>query len=77
MKGAQIMANGSIGELPSSVQIAGAGDFNYDGSSDILMRSSDGLATIWDMQGLTVSSQTPVAPAGSDWAIATHNYDFV
>ncbi|HEY8030989.1 MAG TPA: hypothetical protein VIF02_01080, partial [Methylocella sp.] len=34
--------------------IAGTGDFNGDGKSDILWRNTNGTMTIWEMNGGTV-----------------------
>jgi hypothetical protein len=68
MDGTTIAGQGSPWTLgPSSPwQIAGVGDFNGDGKSDILLhQSSTGQVYLWLMDGTTISDQ------GSPWILGT------
>jgi hypothetical protein len=53
--------------------IAGTGDFNNDGNSDILWRADDGSVAIWLMNGTQILSSPVIATsadASPDWHIA-------
>ena len=60
-------------EVSTNWHIAGTGDFNNDGKSDILWRADDGSVGIWLMNGTqTLSGQVIATPAvaTTDWHIA-------
>ncbi len=44
----------TFGNMPTSWFVAGTGDFNGDGKSDILWRDSSGDIAIWEMNGTTI-----------------------
>ncbi|MBV9567290.1 MAG: VCBS repeat-containing protein [Hyphomicrobiales bacterium] len=82
MNGSQITANQSLtlqGGLVSpdvSWNVAGVGDFNGDGKSDILWRNTSGALIEWSMNGSQITSSrqvtlgaSAVAP-DSSWSIA-------
>jgi hypothetical protein len=75
MNGTTIQSQGGVAESvpPSSGwAIAGVGDFNDDGTSDILWQNStSGEVYIWFMDGTTIQSQAGVAVVSpsSGWAI--------
>ena len=59
-------------EVSTDWHIAGTGDFNNDGKSDILWRADDGSVGIWLMNGTqTLSGQVIATPAvaTTDWHI--------
>ena len=57
--------------FPLDWDIAGTGDFNYDGSADILWRNhTTGDVAIWLMNGKSISSGAIVANVPLDWDIA-------
>jgi YD repeat-containing protein len=75
MDGTTISSHGSPWTLGAGTpwQIAGVGDFDGDGKSDILLNdSSTGQVYIWLMNGTTISGQgSPwTLGAGSPWQIA-------
>jgi hypothetical protein len=73
MSGTNIVSDGFTAGYadPTVWQIAGVGDFDADGSSDILWRSiSNGSTYIWGMSGTNIVSDGFTAgAAGSDWTI--------
>ncbi|GAA4160019.1 hypothetical protein GCM10022251_37350 [Phytohabitans flavus] len=62
------------GVLPAGVNLAGIGDFNADGRSDLLWRHPDGALEIW-MGGESRNKATlsylndPTATTGMDWQV--------
>ena len=82
MNGSQILSSqnvflGASAPTPdSSWNVAGLGDFNGDGNSDVLWRNNNGSLVDWTMNGSQIASSqavtlggTPVAPDAS-WNIA-------
>jgi hypothetical protein len=45
MQAGQVVSSGIVGGADNSWQIAGAGDFNRDGTSDVLWHSSNGAGS--------------------------------
>jgi hypothetical protein len=43
-----------VGNVVTSFHIAGSGDFNGDGYSDVLWRDTSGNVAVWFMNGTTV-----------------------
>jgi hypothetical protein len=81
MNGAKIAGGGAVSPNPgTSWRAIGTGDFNGDGSSDILWQNVNGQASIWDMSGSTLIGGGAVsANPGPSWrAIGTGDfYQFV
>ena len=64
MNGAQIATSqiiASSADAPPDWHIAGTGDFNNDGNSDILWRNYDGSVAMWLMNGTQTLSGQVVA----------------
>jgi hypothetical protein len=59
----------SLGSPGPNWTIAGTGDFNGDGTSDILFRGADGGVGAWLMQNGQVESAVSVGVITSDWTI--------
>jgi beta-glucanase (GH16 family) len=78
----QVTSQGSPATPDASWQIAQIGDFNGDGTSDILWRNSGGALAEWMMNGAQIVSQqqvmfegSPAAPASS-WTTLAKPTDF-
>ncbi|MGD0368277.1 MAG: VCBS repeat-containing protein, partial [Acidobacteriaceae bacterium] len=57
MNGTTLTSSGSLGYVSSDWSIAGVGDFNGDGKSDILWQNSTtGQIYIWFINGTTTAS---------------------
>jgi hypothetical protein len=64
--------------------IAGTGDFNGDGKTDLLWRTDSGALAIWEMNGTQINAadylrtgQASVGAPGADWTIVQHHYDLL
>jgi len=70
LNGAQITSAAGFGVVPSDWQITEIGDFNGDGKSDILWRSSFfGYVAMWFMNGTQISQSATVEFLATNWAI--------
>jgi hypothetical protein len=64
------VASTGLGNVPSNWVIAGLGDFNGDGLTDIVWRDTVGDTSIWLMNGSAVLSAGPPANVPNTWSIA-------
>jgi hypothetical protein len=71
MNGTQVTSVAGVGNVPVTWAIAGTGDFNGDGKSDILWRdATSGAAAIWLMNGTQVTQAANVGSASfPPWSI--------
>ncbi len=71
MNGATIAGGGDVTFGGAAVapgvswNVAGIGDFNHDGNSDVLWRNSDGSLAMWLMNGSTISVSRSVTFGGT------------
>ena len=69
MNGTQIAQEVDFGVVSLAWSIAGIGDFDGNGSEDILWRNSDGDVEIWLMSGTQILSMTDLGNVGLNWSI--------
>jgi ELWxxDGT repeat protein len=62
--GGDLTSGGASVRPDASWSIAGIGDFNGDGNSDVLWRNSSGALNLWLMNGTTITSGGPVTSGG-------------
>ncbi len=62
----------TFGNMPLTWSVAGTGDFNGDGNSDIFWEDSSGNLAIWEMNGTTIlnPSATGVGSLPTVWSVA-------
>jgi hypothetical protein len=68
----------TFGNMPLTWSVAGTGDFNGDGNSDILWRDGSGDLAIWEMSGTTIlnPNTTGVGNLSNVWSVAeTGDFD--
>ena len=72
MNGTTILSQGEVETVAPSAGwvIQGVGDYNDDGTADILWRNSNGEVYIWLMNGGAIASQAGVESVTSDWQIS-------
>jgi FG-GAP-like repeat/FG-GAP repeat len=72
MSGDQVVQAVDLGQVPLSWTIAGIGDFDGNGSTDILWRNPTGAVAVWLMNGLSVQSSTTIGNVDvtNNWTIA-------
>jgi hypothetical protein len=71
MDGSIYTSSAYIGNAPAEWHIAGAGDFNGDGPSDILWENTTtGERGLWLMTGTSFSGWASLGTIGSEWRIA-------
>ena len=70
MNGTQVLTGAFLPSLTSSWQVAGIGDFNGDGKSDILLLNTNGTFAMWEMNGTQVQSGSLLPSLGNSWHVA-------
>jgi len=76
--GGSVSSSAGLGSVPTTWRIAGAGDFNNNGSADILWRNASGAVAIWLMNGASVVGNVGLGTVPTQWkvqAVADFNGD--
>jgi Ca2+-binding RTX toxin-like protein len=77
MNNFSVASEGAIGQVPIAAgwDIAGTGDNNGDGNSDILWRNvNSGLTYSWQLNGLTKLAEGGIRQVSNDWQIASPTF---
>jgi hypothetical protein len=69
MNGTQIVNTVDLGIVPLNWTVAGIGDFDGNGSTDLLWRDSAGNVGIWLMNGTTITSTKVLGNVPLNWTI--------
>jgi Tannase and feruloyl esterase/FG-GAP-like repeat len=70
MNGATVTQSVDLGTVPLSWSIAGIGDFDANGSTDILWRDTSGNVGLWLMNGTSILSSTVLGNVPLNWTVA-------
>jgi FG-GAP-like repeat len=71
----QVLSAADLGFVPASWDVAGTGDFNGNGMSDILWRNANGDTSIWLMNGAQVSSAVDFGIVPTSWVVQAAGAD--
>jgi len=73
MDGGHIRHVDNLGVIPPSVHVADIGDFDGNGTSDILWRNDNGQTALWEMNGAQTIAAADLGTIGATWhAISDH-----
>jgi phospholipase/lecithinase/hemolysin len=70
MNGAATIANGALGNVPTTWSIVAVRDFNSDSKFDLLWRDTSGNTSIWFMNGTSVASTASLGNIPINWKVA-------
>lgn len=74
--GQTLLSGDNIAKAGSGWSVAGIGDFDGDGKSDLLWRDGSGHVAIWEMDGATFLRGDTVSIVTLDWSVAgTGDFD--
>jgi FG-GAP-like repeat len=71
----QISESSVVSNPGPNWHVAGTGDFNNDGKTDIVLQNENGSVRVWEMQGTTIAVDATVPPptgmtgAASSWNV--------
>ena len=67
MNGTSLLSNTTAGWTAQGWDIADIGDYNHDGHSDLLLRSTTGALAEWQMDGDHVVASQGIGSVSTDW----------
>ncbi len=67
--------SGGLGNVGTTWSVAQTGDYNGDGTSDILWRDTSGNTAIWFMNGLAIGSTAGLGNVPTTWTVQGTNAD--
>ena len=70
MNGVNVVQTVDFGSVPANWKIAGVGDFDGNGSTDILWRDTSGNVGIWLMNGTQIMSTSVLGNVPTNWNVA-------
>ena len=70
MNGTKVASTADLGAVPLTWTIAGIGDFDNNGSMDLLWRDTSGNVGIWLMNGTQIQSTAQLGNVPLSWSIA-------
>ena len=70
MNGAKVSKTADLGVAPSTWNIAAIGDFDNNGSMDLLWRDTSGNVGIWLMNGTAILSTSVIGNVPSNWTLS-------
>jgi hypothetical protein len=68
-------ASGGFGNVPTTFSVAVTGDFDGNGTSDLLWRDTSGNTSIWFLNGLQVTSSVNLGNVPTSWSVQSTNAD--
>jgi hypothetical protein len=72
MNSAAVLSAGGLGNVPTAWSIVQTGDYNGDGTSDLLWRDSGGTA-MWFMNGTVIASTVGIGNVPTNWTVQSVN----
>jgi hypothetical protein len=69
MDGLVLAQGAALGLIPSDWSLAGMGDLNGDGKSDLVWRHVDGTVAAWLMNGTSISQAGGFGTITADWIL--------
>ncbi len=70
MNGAAVIANGGLGNVPTTWSIVAVRDFNSDSKFDLLWRDTSGNTSIWFLNAAAVASTASLGNIPITWKVA-------
>ena len=69
VNGTTISKSAEVANPGPAWHVVGTGDFNSDGTTDIVLQNNNGTVSVWDMNGGAVSQSGVLANPGPTWSV--------